>query len=71
MYLCMNMIFIYTARYMAKGFLFVCGVRLIHLATSIQGRGGLVSKLLVVLHYLAVSVIYLSDVRIFVSQLSL
>jgi len=65
------MIFIFTARYMAKGLLFVCGVRLIHLASSIQGRGGLIIKLLVVLHYLAVSVISLSDVKMFVSQLPL
>ena len=71
MYLCMNMIFIYTARYMAKGFLFVCGVRLTHLASNIQGCGGLVSKLLVVPHYLAVSVISLNEVRLFVSQMPL
>jgi hypothetical protein len=56
---------------MAKGFFFVCGVRLIHLASSIQGRVEVVRKLWVVPHYLAVSIISLRQVRVFVSQLLL
>ena len=36
--------FLCTARYMTKSFFFVCGVRLIQLARSIQDWGGVVRK---------------------------